>query len=223
MSEDLWVVMIQDKTGLFALSHICQFTCLAKLHKSGKFPILSSRPIQWGRMESGVIYCALQLSGGSWPTSETCSSWPLRIWWFYASVGILFMCLQRLEGIRKKYHTDSGLRGSNDYLYKPCRIFRDLVTPFPGRCPQNHQNLLLVDLKHRFLPRFLRLLARPYLVVSNSKTADKDLLLRGLCLAKYCQFQQFKEIFLFHVRTWLRWSRFLVLLFFLCWLLKLHL
>lgn len=77
----------QDRTGLFALSHICQFTCLSKLHKSGKSPILSSRPIQWGRVESGVIYCALQLSGGSWPTPETCSRWPLCIWWaFYSCV-----------------------------------------------------------------------------------------------------------------------------------------
>lgn len=44
-------------------------------------------------MESGVIYCALQLSGGSWPTPETCSSIDLyafgdsmRRWAFYSCV-----------------------------------------------------------------------------------------------------------------------------------------
>lgn len=219
MREDFWVVKIQDKTGLFALSHICQFTCLSKLHKSGKFPILSSPPIQWGRLESGVIYCAMQLSGGSWPTPETCSSWPLRSWWFYVSVSILFMPLQRLEGIRRKCHTDSGLRGN-----KPCRIFRDLVTPGPGRCPQNHHNLLLVALKHRFLPRFLRLLAQPYLVVSNSKTADKELLLRGLRLAQILSVPTVQRDFPFSCKNLSQMITFSCAFnFFLCWLLKLHL
>lgn len=158
MREDFWVVKIQDKTGLFALSHICQFTCLSKLHKSGKFPILSSRPFQWGRMESGVIYCALQLSGGSWPTPETCSSWPLRSLWFYASVGILFMSLQRpaeFSGIWSRH----SLADVHETITSYCWWIW-------------------------FLPGFLRLLARPYLVVSNSKTADKELLLRGLRLAQ---------------------------------------
>lgn len=80
--------------------------------------------------------------------------------------------LQRAGVIRRKPHTESGLRGSRDYIYRPPQ---NISSGTRSRCSQNHRNLPLADLTHSSLPRSPRL--RAYVAVSNSKTTDKELFL----------------------------------------------
>lgn len=104
--------------------------CLSKNHKSGRFPILSSRPIQRGN-NTGVR-CNLSCFVAEWQVMVNTWNVPkLTLTQLVKSVGILFMRLQRPEVIRRKSIQNLVYEGVMITFTGPIEhIFRDQVTAF---------------------------------------------------------------------------------------------